>query len=106
MAVATSVPPAPPPLKLLWDPTYNMSRSTIVNPDGNKTGIDGAVALAIDAKYGEESLPCTEDRPPSIIPTVTHAQLAECHAWSGDGSWHLGGWSLYALRARAGPRGG
>ncbi len=39
-------------LTLTWPPTYNMSLSTISNPDGNTTGPDAGLLLARDAKYG------------------------------------------------------
>lgn len=51
-AAAAAPPPAPPEYKLNWPPTYNMSRSTMVNPDGNRTGPEGPRALAMDAKFG------------------------------------------------------
>eukprot|EP00039_Didymoeca_costata_P022271 m.4174 g.4174 ORF g.4174 m.4174 type:complete len:588 (-) comp2913_c0_seq1:112-1875(-) len=40
------------PYNLSWPPTYNMSLSTISNPDGNHSGLDNDVLLARDAKYG------------------------------------------------------
>eukprot|EP00035_Acanthoeca_spectabilis_P036058 m.37525 g.37525 ORF g.37525 m.37525 type:complete len:610 (-) comp7711_c0_seq1:210-2039(-) len=45
-------PPPPPPPVLTWPVTYNMSRSTFSNPDGNSTGFDSGLVLARDAQYG------------------------------------------------------
>ena len=50
---APTPPPGPPhQYKLSWPVTYNMSLSTMVNPDGNKTGPEGPRALAMDARFG------------------------------------------------------
>jgi hypothetical protein len=37
---------------LAWPATYNMSQSTISNPDGNYTGYDAGLLLQRDAQYG------------------------------------------------------
>lgn len=47
--------PAPhptPTYKLAWPATYNMSLSTISNPDGNYTGFDEGGLLHLDARFG------------------------------------------------------
>ena len=57
-ARASMLPHAQAPLSplgahnLSWPPTYNMSLSTISNPDGNFTGPDAGKLLERDARYG------------------------------------------------------
>eukprot|EP00054_Salpingoeca_dolichothecata_P017749 m.107485 g.107485 ORF g.107485 m.107485 type:complete len:136 (+) comp22578_c0_seq4:161-568(+) len=42
----------PYPYNLTWPPTYNMSLSTLSNPNGNASGLDGPQTLAVFARYG------------------------------------------------------
>jgi hypothetical protein len=55
-AVAVPPPPPPPVYNITWPPTYNMSLSTLTNPDGNRTGPEGPHSLARDAQYGQCSV--------------------------------------------------
>jgi len=47
-----SPPPAPPTPMMPWSATYNLSRSTTTFPDGNHSGPDNAVRVAVEARYG------------------------------------------------------
>jgi hypothetical protein len=49
-------PPSPQPVypkfNVTWEPTYDMSRSTITNPNGSPLGPDNKAALKVDSSFG------------------------------------------------------